>query len=91
MTFGISIILFCLFNEMIGIIRLVGKQSIRVKTLNEIMGLRNVITLARGSDQLERHAERIGCRVDFGAQSAARAAKALGIRPPFLRRAPAAC
>jgi hypothetical protein len=29
--------------------------------------------------------------VDLGAQSAAGATEALGIRPPFLRRAPAAC
>jgi hypothetical protein len=29
--------------------------------------------------------------VDFGAQTAAGAAKALGVRPPFSRRAPAAC
>jgi hypothetical protein len=29
--------------------------------------------------------------VDFGAQAAAGSSKALSIRPPFCRRAPAAC
>jgi hypothetical protein len=43
------------------------------------------------ADQARRIAQRVARGVDFGAQAAAGAAKALGIRPPFCRRAPAAC
>jgi hypothetical protein len=51
----------------------------------------DVIALARGADQSDWIAKRIAGGVDFGAQPASRAAQALGIRPPFALRAPAAC
>jgi hypothetical protein len=51
----------------------------------------DVVALAWRADQAHRIAERIAGGVDFGAQAAAGATKALGIRPPFCRRAPAAC
>jgi hypothetical protein len=51
----------------------------------------DVIALARGADQADRIAKRVASGVDFGAQPAARSAQALGIRPPFALRAPAAC
>jgi hypothetical protein len=49
------------------------------------------VALSGRADQPNRIAERIAGGVDFGAQAAARPAQALGMRPPFCRRAPAAC
>jgi hypothetical protein len=51
----------------------------------------DVVALAWRADQAHRIAKRIAGGVDFGAQAPAGATKALGIRPPFCRRAPAAC
>ena len=51
----------------------------------------NVVALAWRADQAHRIAQRIAGGVDFGAQAAAGTTKTLGIRPPFSRRAPAAC
>jgi hypothetical protein len=48
----------------------------------------DVVALSRRSDQAHRIAQRVAGCVDFCAQAAAGAAKALGIRS---RRAPAAC
>jgi hypothetical protein len=54
------------------------------------VGEGDVVALPGRADQTHRIAKRIASGVDFGAQAAAGAAKALGIRPPFCRRAPAA-
>ena len=76
---------------MVGIISLIGQQGLSFDLVNEIMSKSNAVALARCAKQTDGKSERITCRVDFGAQSAARAAKALGIRPPLTLRAPAAC
>jgi hypothetical protein len=51
----------------------------------------DVVALAGRADQAHRIAQGVARGVDFRAQAAAGATKALGIRPPFCRRAPAAC
>ena len=76
---------------MIGIIAFVGDCGVCGEALDEIMRESDVVALAWGADQPNRIAERIACGVDFRAQPAARPAQALGIRPPFSLRAPAAC
>jgi hypothetical protein len=51
----------------------------------------DVIALPGRANQADRIAETITSSMDFGAQTAPRPAQALGIRPPFALRAPAAC
>ena len=77
--------------EMIGVVALVGDRHVGGEALDQFVGEGDVVALAWRTDQAHRIAERIASGVDFGAQAAARPAKALGIRPPFCRRAPAAC
>ncbi len=76
---------------MIGIIPLVGKGGIGLEALDEVMGKSDVAALSSRADQPDWKAERFRRDMDFRAQSAARPTQALGIRPPFDRRAPAAC
>jgi hypothetical protein len=76
---------------MVGVVAFVGDGRLRVEIGDEIVREGDVVALTGRGDQPERIAESIAGGVDFGAQSAARPAQALGIRPPFSRRAPAAC
>ena len=78
-------------DEMVSVVAFVGDRGVGLETVDKIMRKRDVVTLARTGQQPHRVAERIASGVDLGAQSAARPAQALGIRPPFERRAPAAC
>ena len=80
-----------LFNKMVGIIPLIGQQSPGLDVFDELMGKGDVMALARCAEQADGKPQRIAGGVDFGAQTPARPAKALGVRPPFCRRAPAAC
>jgi hypothetical protein len=75
----------------IGVITLVGDDGFGLKAFDEIVRLGDVVALAWPEQQADRIAERVGRGVDFGAQAAAGAAQALGIRPPLAIRAPAAC
>jgi len=79
-----------LFNEMIGIVTLVGQKGLGIDPLDEIVGLGDVVALAGRSDQPQRQAEGVGGNMDLGGQSTPRPTQALGIRPPFSLRAPAA-
>lgn len=79
------------FAQMVGIIALVGKSCRSRKALDKVMGKGDVVTLPGRADQADGKAKGFGCRMDLGAQAAARPTQALGIRPPFERRAPAAC
>ena len=74
----------------IGVVTLVGEGDVGGEAFDQLVGKGDVAALSRGADQAHRIAERVA-GVDFGAQAAAGAAKALGVRPPFCRRAPAAC
>ncbi len=78
-------------NEMIGILALVGNRRVSSDAVDKIMCEGDVVALSGRTDQPDRIAQRIAGSMDFGAQAATRATQALGIRPPFTRRAPAAC
>lgn len=78
-------------DEAIGVVAFVGDGGAGLEALDKIMGKGNVVALPGAGQQTHRIAERIAGGVDLGAQAAARPAQALGIRPPFERRAPAAC
>ena len=78
-------------GEVIGVVSLVGDGGIGIDTVDQVVGEGDVVTLTGRADQTNRKAERLGGGVDFGAQAASRPAQALGICPPFERRAPAAC
>jgi hypothetical protein len=80
-----------LVAQVIGVVALIGDRDIGGEALDQLMREGDVVALARRSDQAHRIAQRIAGGVDFGAQAPAGATKALGIRPPFCRRAPAAC
>lgn len=75
-------------GEMVGIVSLVGEGRAGLDTVDQLMGEGDVVALAGRGDQSDRKPER---GMDFGAQAAARPTQALGIRPPFALRAPAAC
>ena len=76
---------------MIGVVALVADRSARIEAIDKLMCEDNVVSLPRRADQAKRIAERVTGGVDLGAQAASRPAQALGIRPPFSLRAPAAC
>ena len=76
---------------MVGIIALVGKSCRSRKALDKVMRVGDVVTLPGRTDQTDGKAKSFGRRMDLGAQTTARPTQALGIRPPFERRAPAAC
>ena len=50
-----------------------------------------VALLTGTGEQSRRISQRVGGGMDFRAQATARTSQALGFRPPFFRRAPAAC
>ncbi len=76
---------------MVGIVALVADRGARIEAIDEFMREGDVVALPRRADQAERVAECVTGGVDFGAQATSRPAQALGIRPPFSLRAPAAC
>ena len=76
---------------MIGVVALVGDCDVWGEALDQFEREGDVVALARRADQAHGIAQRIDSGVDFRAQASARPAKALGIRPPFCRLAPAAC
>ena len=78
-------------DEMVGVIALVGDGDACGDAVDKIMRKGDVIALPGSTDRTNRIAEGIASGVDFGAQPAPRPAQALGIRPPFALRAPAAC
>jgi hypothetical protein len=61
------------------------------EALDQVVGKGDVVALAGRADQAHRIDQRVASGVDFGAQAATGPTKALGIRPPFSRRAPVAC
>lgn len=75
---------------MIGIVRFVGEECVGFYSFDEIVGQGDVVALAGRSDKLDGQAKGVGGGVDLGGQPASRPTQALGIRPPFSLRAPAA-
>ena len=80
-----------LVAQMIGVVAFVGDCEVGGEAFDQLVREGDVVALAWRADQAHRVAKRIAGGVDFGAQAAAGATKALGIRPPFCRQAPAAC
>ena len=78
-------------EQLVGIVGLVGQDVLGFEALDQLAGSDQVVFLARTAQKARWLAACVGGDVDLGAQAAARAAQTLGIRPPFLRRAPAAC
>ena len=78
-------------DQMICVIAFVGKCRLGLEAIDQIMGESDVVALSRAGDQADRVAQRIAGGMDLGAQPASRPTQALGIRPPFSLRAPAAC
>lgn len=76
---------------MIGVIAFVGNYALCLEAVDEFLRTGDIVALPWACDQANRKSECIACGVNFGAQAAARPAQTLGIRPPFERRAPAAC
>ena len=77
--------------EVVGVIGAVGDDGVGRQAIDQVVGAGDVVLLPRSRQQPCRIAEGVGCGVQLGAQAAAGAAQALGMRPPFSRRAPAAC
>ena len=75
-------------DEGIGIVGLVGNQSLWLGVVDQWLGASEIVSLAWGEHQLDGVAQRIDERVDLGGQSAARSADRL--RTVFFR-APAEC
>src|SRR6202034_1858219 len=69
--------------QMIGVVALVGDCNVGGEAFNQRGREAVVIAWAGRADEPHRIAKRIAGGVDFGAQAAAGATKALGIRPPF--------
>ena len=75
-------------DEGVGVERLVGDQSAGIDGFDERLGASQIVILARAEHHLDRIAEGIDERVNFGGQSAAGSAD--GLRAVFFW-APALC
>jgi hypothetical protein len=70
-----------LLDKMISVIALVGDHHVRSETVDKIVCEGDVVALPGRADQTDRIAKTIASGMDFGAQTAPRAAQALGICP----------
>ena len=77
--------------QVVGIIALISQDGAGLQAVNEFVRTGDVIFLAWASDQPDWIAKCVAGGMDFGAQTTPGATKALGMRPPFTWRAPAAC
>lgn len=76
--------------QAIGIIGAIGQHIIGIEAFDQRLGLSDVAMLPRCGDQAHGIAQRFDGGMYLGGQAASRTTQALGIRPPFSRRAPAA-
>ena len=76
-------------DPLLGVERLIGDQRFGLHCWQQLVGTQKIVRLAAGQGEANRIAERIDQRVDFGAQSAARAADRLVLAGFFW--APALC
>ena len=74
----------------IGIIGTVGEHMARQQTVDQSFGLADIAALSGRADEAHGVAKRFYGGMDLSGQPALGAAQALGIRPPFSLRAPAA-
>lgn len=77
--------------QMVGVVALVGDGCVGFEAVDKLVGKGNIIALPGGADQANRIAQRIASGMDLRTQPTPRSPQALGIRPPFTLRAPAAC
>jgi len=77
--------------QVIGVVALIGDGGGGSEAVDKLMRMGDIVFLSGAADQFDGITQGISCGMDFGAQTAAGTAKALGMRAPFLRRAPAAC
>ena len=77
--------------EMLGIICAISDDEAAGKAIDQCGTVDHLAAMAGACNQPGRIAERIGDDMQLGGQATPGAAKALGIRPPFLVGAPAAC
>lgn len=77
--------------QVVGVVAPVGDDRAGCEALDQGVGLDHVALLAGAEQQADGVAQGIGGGVDLGGQAAFGAAQALGMCPPFSRRAPAAC
>jgi hypothetical protein len=75
-------------DEAVGVVSLVAEQCLRIGVFDQWHGASQIMSLAWREHQLDRIAQGVHERVDFGGQSAARSAD--GLRAVFFR-APALC
>ena len=78
-------------RQVVCVIALVCDRDLGRETVDQLMGECDVVALSGGADQAQWQAKGLGGGMDLGAQPAPRPVQALGIRPPFTLRAPAAC
>lgn len=80
-----------LLVQMINVIAFVGDGGGASQAIDKLMRMGDIVFLSGTANQPDGITQGISSGMDFRAQTAAGAAKALGMRAPFLRRAPAAC
>ena len=76
-------------NEAVGVIGFIGEEGFGLQLGGERFGLVDVVDLPAGETERQRIAQGVDDHMDFGGQTAARAAYSL-VEAPFLR-APALC
>lgn len=74
----------------VGIIGAIGQHMLGVQAVDQGFGLADIAVLPGRADETHGVAERFDGSMELGGQAAFGATQALGIRPPFSLRAPAA-
>src|ERR1700730_381261 len=69
----------------------VGDHGGGGEPVDEFVRMSDIVFLSGTADQPDRIAQGVSSGMDFGTQTTSGAAQSLGMRPPFFRRAPAAC
>jgi hypothetical protein len=76
--------------QAVGIIGAISQHIVGLKTVDQRFGLADIAVLPRCADQAQAIAQSLDGGMDFSGQPTFGAAQALGVRPPFFLRAPAA-
>ena len=74
-----------------GVLAFVGDHGGGGEPVDEFVRMSDIVFLSGTADQPDRIAQGVSSGMDFGTQTTSGAAQSLGMRPPFFRRAPAAC
>jgi len=76
--------------QAVGVIGAIGQYIVGIKAVDQRFSLSDIAILPRRADQAQGIAQSLDGGMDFGGQPSFGPAQALGIRPPFSLRAPAA-